>query len=475
MPTEMSEYLPIRRISRRRFIGDTAQSALAGALLGGSLAFAQTPGERPARADGVTVLNPRARVPVGVIIDDSTCLVNLNRFAMPQFDAAFAGANPAYHREWREWPAEIPDTFVRKFGEWAIEHGVKGKYSIVPFPACVGRVDRTLPGWTQHELNESLELVRTLMMPHWDIHPEMVTHTRIIDTKTGHPYRDHSLKFMENWDWTTGRSADEIAEYMAYALGILKNAGLPCEGITTPGGFGNRALPQLSQATLDSVRAVFQAEIPHYFRHLYDKGTQSVAPRVESASGLQSADPRCVVSIIACTGDWTGGWDCTPPGGTDKFITADLKQGRMVEVIDRGEPALILAHWTGIYWNGKELGFQVLQEVVRRLHARYNNLIWMKLSDVARYWAAKELTRIERRGEQIVFHAPFPCADFTVRFDAPKLSQVRLKAQTETTPLKEVSALLSLQAGTWCREDNQVVACVPLPRGTSQLQITKQV
>ena len=55
---------------------------------------------------------------------------------------------------------------------------------------------------------------------------------------------------MENWDWTTGRSADEIADYMTYALQILKNVGLPCEGITTPGGFGNQALPQLAQATL---------------------------------------------------------------------------------------------------------------------------------------------------------------------------------------------------------------------------------
>jgi hypothetical protein len=75
--------------------------------------------------------------------------VNLNRFAMPQFDAAFAGANPSYDRRWREWPVEIPDSFVRKFGEWAGAQGVKGKYSIVPFPACVGRLDRMIPGWSQ--------------------------------------------------------------------------------------------------------------------------------------------------------------------------------------------------------------------------------------------------------------------------------------------------------------------------------------
>ena len=133
-------------LNRRAFLHTTAR-AIAAAGTAQTL-LAQTPGERPAAAAGVTVLNPRGRVPVGLIIDDSTALVNLNRFAMPQFDTTFAGANPSYVRPWRDWPAEIPDSFVRKFGAWASEHGVKGKYSMVPFPACVGRLDRMLPGWS---------------------------------------------------------------------------------------------------------------------------------------------------------------------------------------------------------------------------------------------------------------------------------------------------------------------------------------
>jgi len=415
-------------VSRRQFLARTGAGLVASGLsLDTPSLLAQVAGKRPLRDQSVTVINPRARVPVGLIIDDSTCLVNLNRFTMPQFDLSFAGANKTYHRNWREWPHEIPDSFVRKFGEWCAGAGVKGKYSIVPYPACVGRLDRMLPGWTQRELDDSLELVRTLMMPNWDIHPEMVTHSRVIDTKTGHPYPDHSLKFMENWEWTTGRSADEIGNYLAYALSILKNVGLPCEGITTPGGFGNKALPQLAQASHESLRDVFKAEIPHYFRHLYSEGEQSVAPRVEYARDLDSSDPRCVVSIIGCAGDWTGGWDNTPVGGADKFITADGQSGRMVDVIQRGEPALALAHWTGMYWNGQELGFQVWQDVVRRLHARFDNLLWMKLSEVARYWAARELTRIERTGERIDLRAPYATANFTVQLStrsnaAPKLA-----------------------------------------------------
>jgi len=38
---------------------------------------AQLKGERPKQANGVKVLNPQNRVPVSLIIDDSTCLVNL--------------------------------------------------------------------------------------------------------------------------------------------------------------------------------------------------------------------------------------------------------------------------------------------------------------------------------------------------------------------------------------------------------------
>lgn len=464
-----------RIATRRQFLKTSAQG-LAGAVAITAAPprslFGQAPGTRPVSSPAVQVLNPRHRVPVGIIIDDSACLVNLNRFAMPQFNEAWNGNNKTYHRNWREWPVEIPDSFVRKFGEWAAHNGVKGKYSIVPYPACVGRLDLETPGWTRREIRDSIKLVQTLMMPNWDIHPEMVTHTRVIDLKTGHPYPEYSPKYMENWEWTAGRGVDELAAYLAYALNILKNVDLPCEGVTTPGGFGNQVLPELSQATLESVRDVFQAEIPHYFRHLYAAGERSVAPRVEYAGGLDGDDPRCCVSIIGCTGDWTGGWDNTPPGGADKFITPDLQSGRMVEVIERGEPALMVCHWTGIHWNGEERGFKIFQEVVNRLHRRFDNLLWMKLSDVARYWAARELTRIEAAENRVTFHAPFACPGFTVRLNRPIPAPVKHTAAGQPPIfLNEVPALGHLQSGTWHRQGNDLTACFDLPKGRSTLDI----
>ncbi|HEX5177193.1 MAG TPA: hypothetical protein VFV83_09205, partial [Chthoniobacteraceae bacterium] len=210
---------------------------------------------------------------------------------------------------------------------------------------------------------------------------------------------------------------------------------------------------------------------PHYFKHLYDRGEQSVAPRVEYAAGLATSDPQCVVSIIACTGDWTGGWDCSPPESPDKFISADLKSGRLVDVIERGEPAFILAHWTGVYWNGQELGFKILQEVERRLAARYDHLAWMKLTDVARYWAARELTAMQTAPGAITFSAPFPCPEFTIALPPRANPRIAWHAGEKELPLSEVENPRKLRAQTWCREKERWIVCIDLPRGASRLAL----
>lgn len=452
--------------NRRDFLKQSATgaAALATGLLDSPL-LAQEPGMRPVQADEVAVRNPRGRVPMSMIIDDSTCLVNLAHFAIPQFHEVFPDR---YQQPWRRLPREIPDRFVRKFGEWCHEHGIKGKYSIVPYPACVGWMDRQLPGWSKRELEESLDLVRTLMVPDWDIHPEMVSHTWAINTKTGRPYPERTADFMENWGWSVGKSADQLADYMSYALRVLKNVGLPCEGITTPGGFGTRVLAPLAQATLQSCRDVFNAEVPHYFRHLYTDD-RSVAPRVYYASDLDGPDPKCCVSIIGCTGDWFGGWDGLTLGSADRFITADYQGGRLPQVIRREEPAILVCHWPGIYCNGLEYGLNIFKTVVARLEVAYDNLIWMKLSEIARYWAARELTRIEWSDGQATLHAPVACPRFTVRVAGRTQGPPRLEVQGKITRLSEVRQPLQLDSGTWHRGEQGTDICFDLPKGVSKL------
>lgn len=452
-----------RALTRRTFL----KGAMAGAagLALGSSALAQPMGDRPAAITGVRVLNPRDRVPVSFIIDDSTCLVNLSHYCIPQFAEVFPDR---YQQDWRKLPMEIPDDFVRKFGEWCGERGIKGKYSVIPYPACVGWVDKEMPGWTRGQLEASLKLLREFMAPNWDFHPEMVTHTWVINPKTGRPYDERSPKFMENWEWSVGRSVDEMTEYLAFALKILKNAGLKCEGVTTPGGFGNRARESLAQGTFGAVRDVFGAEIPHYFRDLFTDD-RSVAPLVQYARDLDTDDPKCVVSMLGCTGDWFGGWDGLVKGQVDQFITEDLKGGRMPQVIDRGEPAILVCHWPGIYFNGEEYGFNVFKSVVERLHRRYDNLVWMKLSEIARYWAAKELTTLTRDNFDVLLKAPYACPAFTLDVFSSPAGYPTVVRGKEEVRLKAVRSRRELEAGRFIKEGERTIACFDLAKGRSTL------
>ncbi|MBK8506733.1 MAG: hypothetical protein IPL46_33860 [Saprospiraceae bacterium] len=417
-------------------------------------------------ADEIQILNPQNRVPVSFIIDDSTALVNLAYYGIPQFKEVFPDQ---YLQNWKKLPREIPDSFVLEFIEWCDNQGVKGKYSMVPYPACTGWLHRFIPGWTKKELEASLKIVRELVQPNWDIHSEMISHTRVINTKTGMPFPEPSANFMENWEWSQAKSADELGEYIAYSLQILKDAGLHCDGVTTPGGFGNRNIPNLARGTQFAVKEVYGGKVAHFFREVVTDKNQSVQPQVFHAEGLDGEQASCSVHIIGCTGDWFGGWDGLTPGDADRFITPDLKEGRMVEVIESGEPAIMVCHWPGIYYNGDKLGFNIFKTVVQRLHEKYDHLIWMKLSAISSYWAAKEFTKIAVSGSQVDLVAPFDCEDFTLQVPGP-LTKAVFKAGAKTIVLNRVPSKKSLQKNSWTIDGSNTILCFDLPRGSSRIE-----
>ncbi len=452
--------------SRREFL--KASSAIAGAGLAYPWAsgWSAEPTGKP--AGGAEVLHPRMRVPLSFIIDDSTCLVNMGHFCTPQFQSCYPD-RAEYNKNWRKWPREIPDAFVREFGQWCGEHGVKGKYSIVPYPACVGWLDRELPGWSRKELEQSLKLVRDLMLPNWDIHPEMITHTRVIDLKTGRPMADVNPSTMENSYPQEQKSADELAAYLAYALRILKNCGLPCEGITTPGGFGGRVKSELSLAVGQAVRDVFSVEIPHYFKYV-NTGKESTAPKIEHLQRMSNGEVDLTVNVPAGTGDWFGGWQGDRTPEPDRYANADATSGRMVELIERSEPALMLCHWPGMYSSGAKTGFQAFQKVVLALNGRFRDQTqWMKLSEIARYWAAKELTEIRKTDQGYALNAPFAAPQFTLKLPQSISMPTRLRTGEKMLTFQEVAMPRDLKSGTWLREKNGLVACFDLPKGRSLL------
>jgi hypothetical protein len=462
--------------TRRQFLRTGAAVAAAGfglvSLKDAVTTFAQAPaGERLPQDEGVEVLNPLGRVPLSFFIDDSTCLVNMAHFGLPQFAEAWPKRD-IYQKPWKTWPREIPDAFLREFGTWCAEHGVKGKFSIVPYPACVGWLDRELPGWSRQELLASLKLVRELMVPHWDIHPEMISHTRVIDLCTGRPLEEISSATMENSYPQTKKSADELAAYLAYALRILKNCELPCEGITTPGGFGGMVKTELSLAVQQAVRDVYGTEIPHYFKYV-SGAKESTQPKLEHVEGLGTEQLRLTVSLPAGTGDWFGGWDGDREPEGPRYANDDATSGRMVELIERGEPGVMLCHWPGLYNHGEKTGFAQLKKVILALDGRFRDqTIWMKASELARYWAAKGLTRIERAANQWTLIAPFACPRFTLRIATQGRVLPCVDHAGKPVPLEQANSARELKPGTWLPQQGATLLCFDLPKGQTIVRAT---
>ena len=131
----------------------------------------------------------------------------------------------------------------------------------------------------------------------------------------------------------------------------------------------------------------------------------------------------------------------------------------------------MVCHWPGMYYNGTEHGFKVFQTVVDRLHQRFNNLHWMKLSQISRYWAAKELTTIARTGNDISFVAPFASPDFTVLLSGAEAASVRLRHKDTDMPLRSIPDRLQLSSGTCCKTDGGWLVCFDLPKGRSVLRL----
>jgi hypothetical protein len=254
-------------------------------------------------------------------------------------------------------------------------------------------------------------------------------------------------------------------------LRILKNADIPATGVTTPGGFGNKCKAELSLAMRQALEDVFKPEIPFYFKYIVD-GKEDTRPRLEHVEGLDTDNPKFVANVTAGTGDWFGSWDGDQVPQPDKYCNEDGSAGRMVELIERGEPAIMFGHWAGFYCNGSRKGFEGCKRVITTINGKYRDrTIWMKSSELARYQAARELTQISREGNKITLNAPYACPDFTINVSG---AGAVTKATHDGKPLtlEEAKGARELKAGGWLKSgDNARQLCIDLPKGRTIVEV----
>lgn len=295
---------------------------------------------------------PRDRVPVSLIVDDP----------MP-------GLNPMTDHE----PGEthrpvIPNLVLRRFADLADRHGMRGKFSVVPWPLALGRLDRpeTLPEPAQAALPEFLAIVRERVAPRFDLTCEFLTHSRAIDVRLGLP-----LAVSER-QWASTASAEEFADVFTLATHILAKVGLPMDGVTSPWNSGqdNEAAYAAGVALAARRRG---ANLPWYFLHCAT--TLDVLPRI-TAEG----DGTPVASLVA--GAVTDpGWETQygRPEASAALLDPD-GGGRLAELIRGGLPAVFLTHWQSLFGNGSYGGLHALDLVGQRLAAGFGQrLEWVPL------------------------------------------------------------------------------------------------
>ena len=163
-------------------------------------------------------------MPLSIIFDDSTVLVNLNYFFLR--DRTIAEGRP---QRWEDVPVVHPASFTREFAEWCLASGVRGKFSVVPCPAALGRIDEGLPLFSKAQQDEWLAMCREVIVPAFDITPEMLTHTFVLDPKTLQPLPS---RIWEQYDWAALPEDQEelVTEYIAQACRILVAVGLTPQG-----------------------------------------------------------------------------------------------------------------------------------------------------------------------------------------------------------------------------------------------------
>ena len=75
----------------------------------------------------------------------------------------------------KKMPPTIPADFAWEWAEWCWENGVKGKFSLIPYPAGMGRADEGFPDFPIHEYQSWLRIYREIIWPNFDLTPEMLT------------------------------------------------------------------------------------------------------------------------------------------------------------------------------------------------------------------------------------------------------------------------------------------------------------
>jgi hypothetical protein len=317
----------------------------------------------------------KGKTPISLIIDDGSPVDPLF-YELPGYETTFLV--PA------EFTKRVADTFDR--------FDIRGKYTLIPMPSCLGRIDQSLKRVPQDHLLEFLKLVRERIYPRFDITPEFLTHLCAYDLKTGN-YQRHLYEDT----WISQAPPEEIVEYFTLAFQILKNVGIEANGITSPWVSGIDVEKKYAKALGDSQWNMFKRKLTWYFLHAASDNEKPFPCSIEYKDPVRG---QVVVSVPSNAGDIF--WSMDLPAqqdrvkmindGIDRLVSPDGRTGRIRQLMDSGDPVVIVTHWQSLYTQGTALGLEGFTSLAERINKVFgSSLEWVTCSELARRYAESQV------------------------------------------------------------------------------------
>jgi len=275
--------------------------------------------------------------------------------------------------------ADLPGDRVRRFADVIARWGIRGKFSVLPYPAGLGKISEGWPGCDRQQLTQWVDTVRERIMPRMDITPEIHSHAKTIDLET------FELLDENERDWAAHQDASTLTPYIAEALRFLNEVGLEATGVTSPWDFGREVEPEYRKAIRAAMKEVNGRDQTWYFLHTAYTSNDFRSEVVHKEGN------EWLVSICSQSNDFL--WQTMETGEegpeyvstvADALLTEDGRAGRLAELFQAGIPIVFHTHWQCLFSNGRCTGLRAVDEVGRRIAALWGGDVrWVKCSELA--------------------------------------------------------------------------------------------
>lgn len=309
------------------------------------------------------------KTPISLIVDDSAPVVFVSYYCRSPHHTTKDG---------RILPSTVPVSFLSRFADVVERHGISGKFSVIPVPGAVGRIDRPIPGVPERDVAEWITIANGRLSKYFDFCPEINTHYMTWDIVNARP-----MDVREDV-WCDSQNAETLTPYIAYALQILKNVGIDATGVTSPWAFGEHVENDYALAIGRAMEQVWgRKDVWYFLRSKYK--TPHARPWISATE-----DGRRIVAIPGTIGD--GIWKTMDSTDTspeyisaiaDQYITADGKDGEIIKALDIDAWPIMTTHWQSLFSAGNETGLHALNLVAQRVNKHLSDYVqWTNFSDL---------------------------------------------------------------------------------------------